>query len=268
MRKNAIYLTVAVTGMVMGRALAGSLNPTNAPGPTMHTLEEIYQKVQNLVPQDVQNFSATTAVVKAGCYAETNLTQVDADLTAANIRWNVTIFGITGTMITNVGGTYSAAVPKTGQKDSWDTGDDGYYQKGVAWPNPRFTVQADTNCVLDNMTGLMWARNANLVGATNWSKAIIYCEDLNYGGQTDWRLPNRRELFSLIDDGNGGLPVGSPFTGVQSGYYWSSTADHLERFLQMGRKWIVAMGGNDVGSVILHNTTNYNYYVWPVRGGQ
>ena len=31
--------------LVVGRAMAGSLDPTNAPAPTMHTLEEIYQKV-------------------------------------------------------------------------------------------------------------------------------------------------------------------------------------------------------------------------------
>lgn len=268
MKKNAIYLAVAVTGLfVAGRALAGSLNPTNAPGPTMHTLEDIYQKVQNLAPQTVQTLSATTAVIKAGYYAATNLTQVDTDLTAANIRSNVTILGIAGTLVTTVGGTYSAAVPKSGQMESWQMGDDGYYEKGVAWPNPRFTVQTDTNCVLDNMTGLMWARNANLVGVTNWDKAIIYCENLNYGGQTDWRLPNRRELFSLIDDGAMGvaLPQGHPFSGVQDNYYWSSTADPQEALKHLDQKWIVDMGD---GSVILNNVTNYNNYVWPVRGGQ
>ncbi|NIO68243.1 MAG: DUF1566 domain-containing protein, partial [Anaerolineae bacterium] len=41
----------------------------------------------------------------------------------------------------------------------------------------------------------------------------------------DWRLPNVRELQSLIDYGRQtpALPSGHPFTGVQSSLYWSST---------------------------------------------
>jgi len=54
----------------------------------------------------------------------------------------------------------------------------GTNQLGVAWPNPQFTVQSTNtigqpddriNCVLDNLTGLMWARNANLARNTSLS---------------------------------------------------------------------------------------------------
>ena len=264
-------LAIIVTGLLTaGRVLAGSLDPTNAPGPTMHTLEEIYQKqvdtyqkVQNLAPQTLQTLSATTDLLTAGYYAATNLTQVDTDLTAANIKTNVTIFGIAGTLSTNVGGnTYSAAVPKTGQTNTYQAGDDGTYQKGVAWPNPRFTIQADSNCVLDNLTGLIWARNANLDGEKTWSAAIIYCEDLTYGGYDDWRLPNRRELLSLIDDGrvDPALPTGHPFSGVQYNVYWSDTSCPFDE----GQAWYVEMHHGDV-NYYLKSDDNY---VWPVRGGQ
>ena len=263
-------LAIIVTGLLTaGRVLAGSLDPTNAPGPTMHTLEEIYQKqvdtyqkVQNLAPQTLQTLSATTDLLTAGYYAATNLTQVDTDLTAANIKTNVTIFGIAGTLSTNVGGnTYSAAVPKTGQTDSYQVGDDGSYKKGVAWPNPRFTIQTDTNCVLDNLTGLIWARDANM-GSMTRSNAIVYCETLNYGGQTDWRLPNRRELLSLVDDGlyNPVLPTGHPFVGVQSYYYWSGTFFAGD----IGLAWVVDMNSG----LVSYGEETLDFYVWPVRGGQ
>lgn len=249
---------------VASRVLAGSLDPTNAPGPTMHTLEEIYHKVSVN-----QTLSPTTTVVFAGNYAEANLAQVDGDLLAGNIATNVTLFGIAGTLRTNA---YPIAIPKTGQTTSYQAGDDGDYQQGLAWPNPRFTVQADTNCVLDNLTGLVWARNANMLnGAMIWSNAVVYCETLTYGGQTDWRLPNRRELLSLIADnrygpalcntaGTGQWTANDPFTSVTNSVYWSSTpysgSADSSWYVELTRGYPY-FGGNGGGG-----------YVWPVRGGQ
>ena len=51
------------------------------------------------------------------------------------------------------------------------------------------------NMVRDNLTQLVWTRSSNVLGCeTNWSGAISFCNDLTYGGQSDWRLPNVREL--------------------------------------------------------------------------
>ncbi len=268
-------VVVAMCLMVAGRTLAGSLDPTNAPGPTMHTLEEIYQKVQNLAPQTLQTLSFHTAVVNGGYYAATNLTQVDADLVAGNIKTNVTIFGVTGTLSTNAGGsTYSAAVPKTGQTPTVPlnpapAGSDGALQKGVALPNPRFTDNGN-GTVTDNLTGLIWLQNANVFGPKAWVQALTDCATLDSGeggltdgsAEGDWRLPNVKELYSLIDLGSAGpaLPSGHPFTGVSNNACWSSstyavnTASALNVYL-------------NAGFVSLDSKTA-TYYVWPVRGGQ
>jgi hypothetical protein len=127
-----------------------------------------------------------------------------------------------------------ARVPVTGQTKCYDepgagiacanTGQDGEFRSGVKWPDPRFNVAGD--CITDNLTGLMWPKNANLAnGARNWSEALNYAGKLNLCGFTDWRLPNRKELFSLLDysGSNPSLQAGHPFVNVQPEYYWSST---------------------------------------------
>lgn len=56
--------------------------------------------------------------------------------------------------------TAPAPVPKTGLTTSYAPGDDGALQKGVAWPNPRFTDN-NNGTITDNLTGLIWLKNAN-----------------------------------------------------------------------------------------------------------
>jgi len=174
-------------------------------------------------------------------------------------------------------------VPKTGQTTSYDPGDDGDLKKGVVWPNPRFTANVDNNgdgdcgdrgetcdgTVTDNLTGLIWLKNADCFGMRTWNNALSdsnglsagWCGLLDGSQAGDWRLPNYRELFSLIHVGTGfpALPS-NPFTNVQSGYYWSSTGNYDHP----GIAWQVEM---DNGYVTLNLKTN-DYYVWPVRGGQ
>jgi hypothetical protein len=148
------------------------------------------------------------------------------------------------------------------------TGQDGDLQAGVDWPDPRFTVQVDNQTVTDNLSGLMWAKNANLPnGALTWQDALDYVAGMNAGtypnfGYTDWRLPNRRELRSLADYAqyNMALPDPNPFTNVQVGY-WSSTSFAPNT----GQAWIVVMLYGVVGGDC---DKTQSLFVWPVRAGQ
>jgi hypothetical protein len=169
-----------------------------------------------------------------------------------------------------VGGSgYPAAVEQTGQTTSYATGDDGDLEKGVPWPNPRFTDNSD-GTVTDNLTGLIWLKDANCFGQRTWSNALSDSNGLENGecGLTDgsntgdWRLPNRFELESLLNLGNTypALPSGHPFSNVQSLYYWSSTGYDYDAHLYA---WHVRMYYGSVG----YGQKDNSSYVWPVRGG-
>jgi len=169
---------------------------------------------------------AVPQTISEGYHNGTGEVAGDADLLTGNIKKGVVVFGVTGSL-------YSAATPKTGATTSWATGDDGDLEKGVAWPNPRFTDNGN-GTVTDNMTGLIWLKDANAGdGTETWPDALTLCSALANGQQGlsdgsssgDWRLPNIKELQSLIDFGQVGpaLPDGHPFTDVQNSFYWSST---------------------------------------------
>jgi hypothetical protein len=57
--------------------------------------------------------------------------------------------------------------------------------------------------VTDQTTALMWQK-ANGEGASGdyqftWMEALAYCEDLSLAGHDDWRLPDVKELHSIVD---------------------------------------------------------------------
>lgn len=171
-----------------------------------------------------------------------------------------------------------APVPKTGQTTSYGTRDDAVLHKGVAWPTPRFTDN-NNGTVTDKLTGLIWTKNAAAFGTKAWADALTAANGLASGtipGLTDgskkgdWRLPNVRELQSLIDYkfknpalpntlGTGQWAEGDPFQGVQSSYYWSSsTSAH-----NTTTAWYVYFYD---GSTYYDDKSSY-HFVWCVRAG-
>lgn len=127
--------------------------------------------------------------------------------------------------------------------------------------------------VLDNETKLMWTRDANIAGKDmNWDDAFKFIASLNeqkYAGYSDWRLPSKEELETLVNFAKGqGITekfdkyfnkIG--FKNVQSFVYWSSTTVAGST----GSAWYVDMDG---GGVYSYYTKTSDYYVLPVRAGQ
>ena len=180
---------------------------------------------------------------------------------------------------------YPANIQKTGQTLNYYAGDDGALQKGVTWPDPRFTDNAD-GTITDNLTGLVWLKDANCFGYQSWDTLFSKIADFNNnpGNYTcnsysksyhDWRVPNKVELLSLMDYSNinPSLQADHPFVNVQVcpqwtvqdiHFYWSSSSLFYET---RGYPWIVDACA---GGVTIDTSNTYypsSVYLWPVRGG-
>ena len=166
----------------------------------------------------------------------------------------------------------SGIILTTGQKLCYDeagweipcggTGQDGEFRFGRAWPLPRFVVEGET--VTDRLTGLAWSRDANpLAFPLTWPEALLGVKGLNearYGGFTDWRLPNRRELRSLMSFAGKkpALPADHPFHNFFLGWYWSSTSAAINP----AYAWYVHLEG----ARMFYGRKDQSCLVWPVRG--
>lgn len=84
-------------------------------------------------------------------------------------------------------------------------GQDANY-KGV---QPSYRNNGD-GTVSDLVTGLMW--NTDAGARLNWFDAVTYCQDMTLGEYTDWRLPSRKELLSLVVIGHGDTTISQEFT--------------------------------------------------------
>ncbi len=275
-RNGFVFAAALCLGLMVTCARGGGLDasaaPTN-PASAMWTLNDIYK---------VLDTRTTNVTKRTGAFTEPGGGPTNGTIHTLNEIM---------TLVTN-----RAPVSKTGQTNSYTPYDDGWYGTniGVAWPTQRFTavaaVGAETNQIRDNLTGLIWARNANLVsnltlgawssvnGTCTWAQAFdvitnsagpvngIGSSPYGYGGTNDWRLPNRRELLSVRDDGMNsslGLPAGHPFTGAVNDYYWSSTTDANS----LTFAWMVSLADHGA-SMAGDKSVIYAHYVWPVRGGQ
>lgn len=146
--------------------------------------------------------------------------------------------------------------------DCQGSGQDAECLRGIPWPQPRFVVQGDV--VVDRATGLLWPQDGNIGGfPCTWEEAFASIAELNrqqYGGYSDWRLPNRNELRSLVSyqAKQPALPAGHPFVNIFLGWYWSATTAALHP----AYAWSVHLEG----ARMFYGRKDQAYLFWPVRG--
>lgn len=250
----AVVAAFATGAAVVATAWAG--NTSTPPGPpettTSYSLNDIYNRLDTRAEATPSTFTEP-----ASGPAVTTMHTLDE------------IYNLLGKR---------APVAQTGQVNSHAPGDDGDLEKGVVWPNPRFTDN-DDGTVTDNLTGLVWLKDANcttfFAGDTTganyrpWQDAVTAANSLasGYCGLTDgssageWRLPNIRELLSLVDYSQSGyaLAPNHPFNLAFQNYWSSTTLANVS-----GSAWTINM---------YYGRSNYNEKtwdpsVWPVRDAQ
>ena len=136
-----------------------------------------------------------------------------------------------------------------------------------------FTDNGD-GTVTDSVTGLTWQQDDDAVVKT-WEEALNYCESLELPtGQTDWRLPNIKELRSIVDTTVHGPAINLTFfPNTNFGDYWSSThgwtySHHGGGYVPAGA-WSISFSIADENDGYVNRApTTSNTYARCVRGGQ
>ncbi|MEQ1621210.1 MAG: DUF1566 domain-containing protein [Methylococcales bacterium] len=133
--------------------------------------------------------------------------------------------------------------------DSRDRDDGGYIRvvSGTS-SSPAYSISNDGQEVTDSMTGLIWQRCADgmqwngfsCVGTANgfmFQEALLRANLVKNTSGKNWRLPNMKELASLIDtSSNNEIYIDETvFPGSPFGQYWSSSSYSTDAFFA----WIV-----------------------------
>ena len=130
----------------------------------------------------------------------------------------------------------------------------------------QFFIDDGNGTVIDNNTGLMWMKATaditedNIIDTSDrvrWQAARDYCENLNFAGYDDWRLPGVIELAAIIDYSRYRPAINLIFSSA-SAYYWSATPDAYSNNYTWGVNF-------DYGSGYVQEKSSLNY-IRCVRG--
>ena len=116
-------------------------------------------------------------------------------------------------------------------------------------PNPESYTDNGDGTLTDNVTGLIWQQDAPATTYA-WPDAVAYCPTLTLAGHSDWRLPRRIELVSIVDTSRTYPSADSRFhfLPTSTDLFWSSSPDALSSTYA----WYVEFGyghtRNDIGA--------------------
>jgi len=207
---------------------------------------------------------------------------------AAEYFWTSDIYGADATKIwcVNAGGGMG---PKPKSETISAGGTLRYharYVRGAKPGNGHNYVNNLDGTITDADTGLMWTQVPG--PATTWTGALSYAENLTLAGYTDWRVPNIKELQSLVDytltTATTAAAAVSPINRVlfppsttPATAYWSSTALRVGGNSAPLSAWLLEFGvnnsipsangpGRNAQGLISYELMTSSYRVFAVRG--
>jgi hypothetical protein len=144
---------------------------------------------------------------------------------------------------------------------------------GIWGPAPvsHFSDNLD-GTVTDQATGLQWKRcsegqtwsGGTCTGTASthtWQQALRLADGASYAGHGDWRLPNIKELSSIVERACYEPAIDlAVFPATPSNYFWSASPDAYNSFNAWNVTFYTAFDGN--------LSKSNNYHVRLVRGGQ
>ena len=102
---------------------------------------------------------------------------------------------------------------------------------------PSFTDNGD-GTITDNVTKLMWQKVDG--GEMTFENAVTYCNHLQLGGYSNWRLPTGIELFSINNFDNLNPAINTVYFSKTTAEYWWTNEQRADDTTDV---WVVNAGG-------------------------
>ena len=274
-----VIITAATTHLLIK---AGDLNPPGTPADTMHTLDDIYHRLDKDAGAPASwtlNPSASPAGTMHSLediYTITPDFRTNAGTAVVGDVCNSHTFYATSSSIQTGNRTacFNHSLVDTGQSTSTTAtfGEDHDYTSANSAATCDMSYTDNGNgTITDNCTGLMWKKCSEPDTSTTtcagthstytWENALARCEGLTYPADsyTDWRLPNIKELHSIVNFNNYNPSIStSTFPTTVASSYWSGTT----YVYNPSNAWYVSFFYGNTGSYYKTG----NSYVRCVRG--
>ncbi len=103
-------------------------------------------------------------------------------------------------------------------------------------------VDNSDGTVTDKSSGLVWQQPHEHELRT-WEQAVNYCDELTLGNNSNWRLPEVKELETLLDKNRFAPTINRQyFSDTLSAFFWTASTDKD----QTDQAWIVGFNGGHV----------------------